>query len=77
MDIINYIEGKYREIKPYEDIEFIELYSWVNQSKLKSIFATVHRLMVKNYSLMNERLPTNKYAAHFWAEKQSRITSCN
>ena len=50
MDIVNYIEGKYREIKPYEDIESLKLYSWVNQSQLKNIFSTVHHLMVKNYS---------------------------
>ena len=73
MDIVNYIEGKYREIKPYEDIEFLKLYSWVNQSQLKSIFSTVHHLMVKNYSRMNERLPTNEYVSHFWAENSREL----
>lgn len=73
MDIVNYIEGKYREIKPYEDIEYSDLYSWVNQSELKIIFSTVHRLMVKNYSLMNERLPTKEYSAHFWAENSREL----
>lgn len=73
MDIVNYIEGKYREIKPYEDIEFLKLYSWVNQSQLKSIFSTVHHLMVKNYSRMNERLPTNEHVNHFWAENSREL----
>lgn len=73
MDILNYIEGKYREIKPYENIEFCNLYSWVKQDELKTIFSTVHHLIVENYSRMNDRLPTKEYTAHFWAENSRQL----
>ncbi len=68
MNINNYIETQYREIYQHLNVEYIELYNSFNSSQLREIFSTLHQLFVTNYKLMNQRLPTGDYGAHFWAE---------
>ena len=73
MDLENYIETQYREIVEYINIEFIDLYESFKTEKLQKIFSTIHHLMVKNYKIMNQRLPTREYGAHFWAEPSREL----
>lgn len=73
MDLENYIETQYREIVEYINIEFIDLYLSFKSDKLQKIFSTIHHLMIKNYKIMNQRLPTKEYGAHFWAEPSREL----
>ena len=73
MDLENYIEAQYREIVEYINIEFINLYESFKSEKLQKIFSTIHHLMVENYKIMNQRLPTREYGAHFWAEPSREL----
>jgi len=73
MDINNYIETQYRELENDINVEFIELYQSVKHEKLREIFSTLHHLLVINYKLMNDRLPTGEYPAHFWAEPSREL----
>ena len=73
MDLENYIETQYREIVEYINIEFIDLYESFKSEKLQKIFSTIHHLMVENYKIMNQRLPTREYGAHFWAEPSREL----
>lgn len=68
LNIENYIEAQYRELHPKINIEYEDLYSGIEHSKLKEIFATLHYIFLSTYKMMNERLPTVNYTAHFWAE---------
>lgn len=73
MDLENYIETKYREIAEYFNMEFIDLYESFKSEKLREIFSTIHHLILENYKLMNQRLPTREYGAHFWAEPSREL----
>lgn len=67
MNIENYIEAQYRELQLNINIEYEDLYNGIEHYKLKEIFATLHYLFLSSYKMMNERLPTGDYTAHFWA----------
>lgn len=73
MNIENYIESQYREIKPFQNYEYIGLYKGFPSNKMQEIFATTHYLFTSNYKRMNERLPTKEYGAHFWAEESRNL----
>ena len=75
MNISNYIEAKYRELTSVNSInlEFSELYDWVKDEKLKSILCTLHYNFLSLFRRMNERLPTNEYEAHFWADPSREL----
>ncbi|WP_100065050.1 protein kinase family protein [Miniphocaeibacter massiliensis] len=68
MDFENFIESQYRELIHLENIEFLYLYNRVYNKSLRKIFSTLHSNMVSLFKLMNNRLPTNEYGAHFWAD---------
>ncbi|MGL4607421.1 MAG: hypothetical protein ACRCU3_08165 [Eubacteriaceae bacterium] len=73
MKIENYIESQYRALKTDLNIEYVDLFSDFSNAKLKDIFSTIHHLCVVNYKLMNDRLPTNAYGAHFWADPSREL----
>jgi len=64
----NYIENVYRELLPYQNIEYEDLYKTFSHLRLIEIFSTIHHLLVDNYKAMNSRLPTRENTAHFWAD---------
>ena len=68
MDINNYITSQYKELEEYVDIEFADLYTDIENEKLKNIFVTLHGNLINLFKTMNQRLPTNEHTAHFWAE---------
>lgn len=68
LKINNYIENVYRELLPYQNIEYEDLYQTFKNSKLQEIFSTIHHLLIDNYKAMNSRLPTRENTAHFWAD---------
>ncbi|WP_372814944.1 protein kinase family protein [Paenibacillus sp.] len=71
MNIENYIEAQYRELLSTNssiDVEFSELYTGIEHTKLHEILATLHQNFISLFRLMNERLPTKDLEAHFWAD---------
>lgn len=68
MNIENFIEAKYRELKAkgFND-EFSDLYKTVEHGKLREILTTLHYHFTALFKTMNERLPAGEYGAHFWA----------
>ncbi len=70
MNIENYIESQYREVVSPEtiNVEFADLYLAIEHIKLREILTTLHYKFISSFKLMNERLPTNDYGNHFWAE---------
>ncbi|MFD2618384.1 serine/threonine protein kinase [Terrilactibacillus laevilacticus] len=68
MNIENYIESQYRELYTELNIEFKDLYIGIDHPRLGEVFATLHYIFLSKFKMMNERLPTDDYPAHFWAE---------
>lgn len=50
------------------DSEFADLYTNIDNEKLKHIFTTLHGNFISLFKTMNQRLPTEEYGAHFWAD---------
>lgn len=69
----NYIENVYRELLPYQNIEYEELYKSFSHQRLIKIFSTIHHLLVVNYRKMNSRLPTGAEGNHFWADNSRQL----
>lgn len=67
MNIDNYIESQYRELKDNINMEYIDLYKSFQSEKLREILSTLHYTLISNYKLMNKRLPTSDTTSHFWA----------
>lgn len=69
MIIENYIESRYRELMSDNTInaEFADFYLGIEHTKLREILTTLHHHFISLFKMMNERLPTNDYEAHFWA----------
>jgi serine/threonine-protein kinase len=68
MNISNVIESQYRLLNGEIDLEYKELYETISEPKLREILTTLHARFVHLFRRMNERLPTNEYPAHFWAD---------
>lgn len=73
MNIENYIEGQYRELSTEINLEYEDLYKNFNYRKLTEIFSTLHHKLVSLFKIMNERLPTGEYEAHFWADPSREL----
>lgn len=76
MNIDNYIETQYREllIKGI-NIEFLDLYNTVENTKLREVLSTLHYYFVSLFRTMNQRLPTGDNGAHFWADPSRDLIS--
>lgn len=70
MNLDNYIESKMREfgLTITSVSEYSELYSNVSNARLRVIFSHLHAEYIRLFRTMNERLPTEDYTAHFWAD---------
>lgn len=70
MNIENYIESQYRELLACSQIntEYSDLYKSFKNQKLRETLMTLHHDLIRLFRIMNERLPTEEYEAHFWAE---------
>lgn len=69
MNIDNYIETQYRELLSKGiNIEFLDLYNNVENTKLREVLSTLHYYFVSLFRTMNQRLPTGENGAHFWAD---------
>ena len=69
MNIENYIEAQYRDLKERGlNNEFEDLYIGVENIKFREILTTLHYEFTTLFRTMNERLPTGDYEAHFWAQ---------
>lgn len=75
MNISNFIETIYRELNDRMDYEYMDLYDGFKNHKLKSIFSTLHSMLVEKYKLMNSRLPTGEDGNHYWADDSRTLLS--
>lgn len=76
MNVENYIESQYRELKEMGfNAEFADLYSGIADPKLKDILMSLHYHLVSLFRTMNERLPSGDNGAHFWAEPSRELIS--
>lgn len=73
MKIKNHIEGVYRKLQTYQNIEYEDLYESFSNQRLVEVFSTIHYLLVSNFEKMNSRLPTTNWPAHFWAENSREL----
>lgn len=74
MNIENYIETQYRELSSKGlNSEFSDLYTTINNSKLREIMMTLHYYLISLFRTMNERLPTGEHEAHFWADPSREL----
>jgi tRNA A-37 threonylcarbamoyl transferase component Bud32 len=73
LNIENYIEAQYRELRPNINIEYEDLYKGIEHIKLKEILSTLHYIFLSNYKMMNQCLPTGDYTARFWAEPSRNL----
>ncbi len=74
MKIENFIESQYRELEGTGiNAEYSTLYEQVKHKKLQAVLATLHYHLINLLRTMNERLPTNEYGAHFWAEPSRQL----
>lgn len=75
MSIENYIESQYREFIKSGQInpEFADLYSVIAHQRLGEILTGLHYNYASLFGKMNERLPTNKNGAYFWADPSRHL----
>ena len=73
VNIENFIEIKYRELQSEINDEFVFLYESVNDKKLRSIFSTLHYILIMMFDVMNQRLPTQDQTNHFWADPSRQL----
>lgn len=73
MKVNNYIERVYRELLPYQNIEYEDLYKGFSNYKLTEIFSTIHYMFIDNFKKMNSRLPTKEEPSYFWAENSREL----
>ena len=75
LNIDNILETNIRELnsRGITSFEYEELYSDISNEKLKTVFTWLHGGYMSLFRTMNERLPTNGYGAHFWAEPSREL----
>lgn len=66
----NILESNIKELQSRNitNAEFEHLYNDVSNERLKTLFSWLHGEFMRLFRLMNERLPTGEYEAHFWAD---------
>ena len=69
MNIDNFVETQYRLVSANLNFEYEEFYEGFTNKKIKEILTTLHYRFVLYFRRMNERLPTNEYEAHYWADE--------
>lgn len=75
MNINNYLETKIRELNSMQktSYEFEDLYSDIQDEKLKTVFCWIHAEFIALFRSLNNRLPTGDSGAHFWAEPSREL----
>ena len=73
MNAENAIESHYRKLSDILNNEFEDLYESIKNDKLRILFSTLHSSATSLFDSMNNRLPTDKDSAHFWAEPSREL----
>lgn len=75
MNVENYIESQYRQLISSSQInaEFTDLYTTIENLRLREILTTLHYNFISLFRTMNERLPTYDNGAHFWADPSRQL----
>lgn len=74
--INNAIETAYRNLSDSINQEYLHVYSFVPDEKLKVIFSSLHNLIAGLFEKMNTRLPTDENGNYFWAEESRQLIKC-
>lgn len=62
-----------RELGDNRDERFLSFYDEFEHPKLRLIFSSLHSALNNLFKLMNERLPTDDFSAHFWADPSREL----
>lgn len=75
LNINNILETNIRELnsRGITSYEYEDLYSDIDNEKLKTLFTWLHGGYMSLFRTMNERLPTGENGAHFWAEPSREL----
>lgn len=75
MNVENCIEAQYRELMECSELnaEYADLYKAFTHPRLREIFTTLHHDLILLFKRMNDRLPTDEYEAHFWADESREL----
>lgn len=73
--LANTISFYIKELEACEPLsgEYEQLYSRVDDDRLRLLLATLHRDFTNLFRQMNERLPTGATARHYWAEPSRQL----
>ena len=76
-NINNILEAKSRELTSIgvTSFEYENLYSNIENEKLRNIFIWLHGGFMNLFRRMNERLPAPSCGAHFWADESRELIS--
>lgn len=74
--INNAIETAYRNLSDNINQEYLHVYSFVPDEKLKVVFSSLHNLLAGLFEKMNTRLPTDESGNYFWAEESRQLIKC-
>ena len=75
LNIDNILETSIRELSSHSitSLEYEGLYSDISNERLRTIFSWLHGGYINLFRLLNERLPTDEYGAHFWADPSREL----
>ncbi|MBZ7940081.1 protein kinase family protein [Campylobacter sp. LH-2024] len=73
--VINAITVSFNQIKENIHKDYLKLYSGFDNENLRLIFSTLHKDIIFCFERMNERLPTFKKEAHYWANESGKLKS--
>lgn len=71
----NAIASAKRALSAYseENLEYEFIYVGCPDAELRVLLATIHHELIKLFELMNGRLPTGDYPAHYWANESREL----
>lgn len=52
---------------------YLDLYTNFKDEMQQILFSSLHYVVMKQYKLMNQRLPTGDNTAHFWADPSRKL----
>ena len=75
MNLENFIFSQHKTLYEKGSLspEYLDLYSGIEDKNLREIFSSLHKRFENLFTLMNERLPTQDYQNHFWADPSREL----
>lgn len=75
MKVDNLLESRIRELQSRNitNAEFEDLYAEIGNARLRTLFSWLHGELMLLFRTLNQRLPTDEYEAHFWADPSREL----